>query len=378
MPISASDIHEGQFYVRGWPRLVIHVFGDSITYLDPWGPGRCGRGTFAKWADRIMSANDEIKFSDDIKRIRTFQADLTGEQTTNKIRLVVENDPARLAANHVRANDDRQRDHAARTLRRLAVNLLRVIAGAGEPDRLPRDLRDAFAAWAEFAEADHNTLAGTPGVNELTIDHLFLDNESEPQNEEEWERWAEANPRRDYVEQSEWIMRDLRRAILREIAAIIDGSQVQISRRERDVQSALNRLERARDEYFSDQRRQRIADAAVASQRQQRKTDQPIAHVRASKPTLDPVRQAKAEKEIAKLREVERDNMIANLNTYQWAGLRAVQSADPGAFESVNAFTLDVLGSMKLIKRKPGSKSKRDWQLTDLGMLALSRDPAAD
>jgi hypothetical protein len=33
---------------------------------------------------------------------------------------------------------------------------------------------------------------------------------------------------------------------------------------------------------------------------------------------------------------------------------------------------------MKLLKRKPGGgKSKRDWELTDLGLLALSRDPLA-
>jgi hypothetical protein len=55
-----------------------------------------------------------------------------------------------------------------------------------------------------------------------------------------------------------------------------------------------------------------------------------------------------------------------------------VRSGDPVDFESTDAFTFEVLGGMKLLKRKPGGgKSKRDWELTELGILALSRDPAA-
>jgi hypothetical protein len=375
MPVPASDIHHGRFYVKGWPRLVIHVFGDEITYLDTWGPGRCMRGTFAKWADRIMTADDGAKFADDVKRIKELQAKLADGAKTSGIRLVAENDPAEIATKYARADNDRRRDHAARALRTLAVNLLRVIAGAGAPDRLPRDLRDASVAWAEFAKS--NQLAATPGVDELTINHLFADREPEPQTEDQWEWWARTDPQHDYVRQREWAMRELRRSVLREIAAVIDGSQVQISRRESDVQTALDQLQRARDEYFKEQRRQPKADAVMANQRRPGKADRTISHVRVTQPKSDPTRQVKAEEEIAKLREGKRDRLIANLEAHQWTALRAVRSGDPADFEYNDAFTFEVLGSMKLLKRKPSGKTKRDWELTDLGVLALSRDPGA-
>ena len=70
----------------------------------------------------------------------------------------------------------------------------------------------------------------------------------------------------------------------------------------------------------------------------------------------------------------ERDEMIANLEPHQWAALSAVHSGESPAFDAIDAFTFDVLARMKLLTRKPGGgKSKRDWQLTELGALALSR-----
>jgi hypothetical protein len=58
--------------------------------------------------------------------------------------------------------------------------------------------------------------------------------------------------------------------------------------------------------------------------------------------------------------------------------LHAVHSGEVRAFDVTNAFTFDVLARMQLLKRKPtGGKTKRDWQLTELGTLAVSRMPSS-
>jgi hypothetical protein len=288
--------------------------------------------------------------------------DDTNKPENSKIRLVVENNPSQIAVGRARTNDEHQRDVAARELRKLAANLLRVIAGAGDAGRLPHDLRDAFAAWTEFAKVGHNQLATTPDAFELTIDHLFPA-DKEPQTEEEWRRWAGANPLRDYRDVREWIMRDLRRSVLREVAETIAGNDMQIRRNQQDIEKLLDRLEEALNKYQKDSKR----PPKPNSIRQQRANNAIAKH-----------RADKQEKEIAD-RESARDKMIASLAVHQWTALRAVRSGDPADFESNDAFTFQVLGSMKLLKRKPGGgKSKRDWELTDLAVLALSRDPIAN
>ena len=67
-------------------------------------------------------------------------------------------------------------------------------------------------------------------------------------------------------------------------------------------------------------------------------------------PTVDPDRQRIADQEIARLRDTQRDQMIAKLSELQWAALRAARSDDPAAFDSIDAFTFEVLGSIKSTK----------------------------
>jgi hypothetical protein len=68
--------------------------------------------------------------------------------------------------------------------------------------------------------------------------------------------------------------------------------------------------------------------------------------------------------------------MIAGLQPHQWTALHAVHSGEARVFDGTDAFTFDVLARMELLERKPGGgKSKRDWQLTELGALAMSRAP---
>lgn len=281
------------------------------------------------------------------------------ESEKNRIRLVVENEVAQIAANHARMNDQRRQEQASRALHKLAGNLLRVIAGAGEDNRIPFDLHDAFTAWRDYAGA-HQDSGPPPGIDELRIDHLFPDDDENPRTEEEWLAWAEPNPFRDYRDTRERTIRELRRSILREIASTITGSDLQVRRNERDIDQLLDRLEAAHDKYRIESRRPQRPNPLS-----QQMADQAIATLRAEK----------RKKEIAD-REAERDKQIANLKEHQLAGLRAAQSGDPKAFDLVDSFTMDVLGSMKFLKRKPnGRKSKRDWELTDLGELALSRHP---
>jgi hypothetical protein len=362
MPISARDIHEECFYVRDWPRLVIQVFGDEITYFDPWGLGQCQRRTFAEWADRIITADDELKFANDIKNIKELRENLTGGKTNSKIKLVVKNDTAQLMTNLAQADDDRRRYAAGLALQRLVANLLRVIAGAGEPHRLSRDFHDTFASWGDFSNTQQHS-GEIPGIDELRIDRLFSDDDESPQTEEEWRRWAEPDPLHDYRLVRRWIIHRLRRNIFREVAETIAGNDMQIRRNERDIEQSLDELEAAHDKYRKESKK-----PPKPNPLSQKMAEEAIVKLRAEK----------REKEIAD-REVQRDKMIANLAAHQLAALRAVRSGDPADFERNDAFTFEVLGGMKLLKRKPGSgKSKRDWELTDLGKLALSRTPATD
>jgi hypothetical protein len=107
----------------------------------------------------------------------------------------------------------------------------------------------------------------------------------------------------------------------------------------------------------------------------QRTAKQEIAKVRHRKPNLNS-RQEIADREIENLQAQKRDDMIAGLQPHQWAALNAVHSGENRAFDATDAFTFDVLARMELLERKPGGgKSKRDWQLTELGALAMSRAP---
>jgi hypothetical protein len=69
--------------------------------------------------------------------------------------------------------------------------------------------------------------------------------------------------------------------------------------------------------------------------------------------------------------EERRQEAIAALAPHQIAALHAV-SASCG-FDSIDAFTFDVLGHLGLLKRPKGRKAKTDWQLTDEGRAALDR-----
>ncbi len=73
--------------------------------------------------------------------------------------------------------------------------------------------------------------------------------------------------------------------------------------------------------------------------------------------------------------------MIANLQEHQVRGWRAVLDGSEEALAQIDAFTLDVLGRMGFLQRIKGvPKSKRAWQVTELGRSAVDhhKPPATD
>ncbi|AMN42936.1 hypothetical protein [Rhodoplanes sp. Z2-YC6860] len=306
----------------------------------------------------------------------------------DKLRLVIENDPARIAERQKQIVADDAHDQSAASLATLVANLLRVLAGAGQPYAMPGDLLKAAEHYRDAYNAgSHGQM---PGLEDLILYHLFRENEErdKPQTEEEWLHWAADNPERDYEEERRSLLHQLRRHVLREIASTITGSDLQIRRERGEIDDVLRRLEQAGDRYFnrpsnltSSYRRNRaereIAKLRGADTQVRDLAKEPITKVRSQKPNLSS-RQEIADLEIEKLQARERDKMIAGLQRHQWIALYAVHSGETRAFDAVDAFTFDVLASMKLLERKPGQgKSKRDWQLTEFGVLAISRAPGA-
>lgn len=285
----------------------------------------------------------------------------------DKLRLVADNDPAHISERQKQAAADNARNRAAASLATLVTNMLRVLAGAGQPHAVAGDLLKTSEQYRDAYDAGNR--GQMPGLEELTLYELFREEKDEPRTEEEWRRWAADDPYRDYQEERDSLLQQLRRHILREIASTITRSDLQIRREQQEIDDVLRRLEQARKNYFEGPRktpsqyRQRIAAANAVSKASDRKPS------RGSKQEI-------ADREIDNLHIRKRDEMIAGLQPHQWVALYAVQSGETRAFEATDSFTFDVLSRMKLLERKPGSgRSKRDWQLTELGALAMSRAP---
>jgi hypothetical protein len=281
---------------------------------------------------------------------------------------------------------DNARDQAAASLAMLVANLLRVLAGAGEPYALPGSLLKASEHYRDAHNA--GKVGQMPGLEDLILYHLFREGEErdKPQTEEEWRRWAADDPRRDFEEERRSLLHQLRRHVLREIASTIMGSELQIRREERQIDDVLRRLEEAREHYLdrprkpSNQYRRSIAGQEIAKLRGadtklRRPAKQAIVNVRERNPNPNS-RQGIADLEIENLQARKRDELIACLQPHQWAALQAVHSGEIRAFDAADAFTFDVLARMKLLERKTGGgKSKRDWQLTEFGVLAMCHAP---
>jgi hypothetical protein len=268
-----------------------------------------------------------------------------------------------LARKNSPSKADYAREIAFSCLSDLAVNLLRILGGAGKPETLLSDIdkaRSAYVDYLQTARADGQILP-EPASSGLDIDTLFKSEIPKPATEEEWQRWARDDPYRDYLIEREYIKLSLRRSVLREIAAELAGVQVQSRRYSNEIDDAIHRIIRAKETLD-----QQESSASVSPRR--KSPSVPVMPV-----STPPVRVAIAEQAIADIRRAKRDNEIACLDNYQIAGLRAVQAGSAEALALVNSFTLDVLGHMGLLVRAKGGKGKAAWQLTDDGRLALER-----
>lgn len=272
------------------------------------------------------------------------------------VTLVSENSSAKIAA-------DRARQTASRRLSDLAVNLLRIVAGAGKPEKLLIDIDNARSAYIEYLQAAKIAGQVLPecASSNLNIDALFRTEVRNPETEEDWQRWARDDPYRDYIAEREAIKLSLRRSVLREIAAELAGAGVQSQRHGNDVNGAVRHMSDAQ-ERFNKLRDNR----APAPPRPLPSVPLVTAHANADRATI-------AEKAIADIKRAKRAGEIAGLSSHQVEGLRAVQAGSVEALALVNGFTLDVLGRMGLLKRTKGGRGKCAWRLTDDGRFALER-----
>ncbi len=267
------------------------------------------------------------------------------------LRLVSSRDDKTVAEVGAKSDADYEHQLAAQAMETLVVNLLRVIAGAGQPYKVIREMHDAFVAWQEWykaAEAVGQPKHDTPGL--FTLDDLFTERHWEPQTEAEWDQWlASDSAPDDYAAERHLLLDHLRTAVLREIASKVTGHPA-LPKHAQEVTDAMAEYGKLRERYRAPRLR-RLNEWDVDR------------HARA----------------VARLREKARDDMIAGLRDEQVAALAAVGAGVPDGFEPFDAFMFDVLGRMGLLQRKPnGRKSKRDWDLSEAGRLALERRRGGD
>jgi hypothetical protein len=273
-------------------------------------------------------------------------------------KLVSENSPEQIELLRKREAADMAAVEARKRIRELVANILRIIAGAGEPVCIALQMHDALKAnldWSKAAEeANGHSINDDHEIwSPLTLDSVFPREHHSARTEEEWHEWALENPYREYIRTRDRQMDRIRQIVLREIAAEMAGIDMHSRKYNGDYHEAIHRICDEHEQY--------------------RKTEgKPV------KP--NPTRVQFAEQAIAELRERQqqkaaaeyRENMIANLQEHQVRGLRAVLDGSEEALTQIDAFTLDVLGRMGLLQRIKGvPKSKRAWDVTELGRRAV-------
>jgi hypothetical protein len=263
--------------------------------------------------------------------------------------LVADNSSVKIEQRRARQEAEHAETRARDAIRRLTINLLRIIAGAGEPVALLRDIDTARTTYIQYiTAAERAGCRATLLTDELTLDHLFSseDRERQPMTEEDWDRWAAPiDPYDEYCESKTQAKIELRRAALRQVASALSTGES----RDPSLKAHGGNLDDVIEVILS-----------AKTRFQQRRSQSSKA---------DPARQAIAEQKKAELRQQRRVRQIASLPPHQVAGLRAVNT---GMVDQTDSFTLDVLGRMKLLARPKNNKKKSAWQLTDDGRLALT------
>jgi hypothetical protein len=263
--------------------------------------------------------------------------------------LISNNSSVTIEERRLQQEFDRSASRASAAIKRLAVNLLRIIAGAGEPWELHRNFEEVHASHLEYLKvAEKAGRPAEPPTKELDLDYLFSreTRDAEPRTEEGWRRWAQ--PREPYDEYFESKARDkleLRRAALRQVALVLSSGDP----REPHLKAHGGNLDDI------------IRHILDAENRFEQARSQPLKGV-------DFYRRAIAEQKIADIRRDRRRRQLQSLAAHQIAALRAVEAK---SVDQTDRFTLDVLGSMKLLVRSKGSTKKSDWQLTADGQIAL-------
>jgi hypothetical protein len=273
---------------------------------------------------------------------------MTDREKGPPLTLVADNLSAALKKHCAQQELERYELQATDAIRQLAINLLRIIAGAGEPWSLLRNIDDARTAYIDYLQAakevDHPVALLT---REIDLDHLFSRQfrENEPTTEEDWLHWAQpSDPYEEYSKSNERAKVELRRAALRQVALALSSGET-----DPHLKAHGGNLDEILRRMFDEEKQ--IEQERLKPAREG-----------------DSKRQAIAQRKIAELRRENRMRQLKSLPPHQVVALRKVQV---GAVEQTDRFTLDVLGSMNLLVRPKGSKKKSDWQLTEEGLLAL-------
>jgi len=269
------------------------------------------------------------------------------EKNATPLTLVADNSSATLEERRAQHEFGHSASRATATIKRLAVNLLRIIAGAGEPHELHRNLDEVRESYLDYLKAAERAgRYAEPLTNGLDLDSLFSREDPEPLTEEDWLRWAKPRDRyEEYFDGNAQDKLELRRAALRQVASVLSSGDP----REPHLKAHGGNL----DEII-----RRMLDAKNRFEQERLQPPNQVA----------PHRLAIAERKIAEIRRDRRKRQLESLAIHQLAALRAVAAK---SVDQTDRFTLDVLGSMKLLVRPKGSTKKSDWQLSDDGRTAL-------
>ncbi|WP_324134766.1 hypothetical protein [Bosea sp. (in: a-proteobacteria)] len=156
------------------------------------------------------------------------------------MRIVSDNSPEDLR----RRAAERQLGFAVRAL---AVNMLRIMRGAGKPYRFAHELADCSKALREYLDAfEHNSPSDL-------IERVLNPEKSWPDGEDDSDRYHDAwrsNPREDeaIMLRKQNARRAMRLAALRITASMLAGQRLQTAHGEKDLREAISRHEQLTEE----------------------------------------------------------------------------------------------------------------------------------
>lgn len=276
------------------------------------------------------------------------------------MKIVSESSPEQIAKLRAREKAERAAKIASTALRELITNLLRIIAGGGEPVSVLAQIEEFHSAYVTWLKAAHEVGSPLPSDADvwsgLTLSDLFP-HEQRPRTEREWSECASDDPRLEYLSERDRQMENIRQIVLREIASTMSGVTMHSQKHHGDFHVAIQRICDAHDRFAKRRGKpfkpnpfhMQLAENAIANLKRKEAAD------------------------AKKAAEEQKERQIANLAEHQLQALKAVAYGPPELLSLTDNFTLDVLKSIGLLRKEKGVKRKAAWRVTEEGRSALNQ-----